>query len=247
MTKTKKLLTAFFAVTVVLILSSLATAAPSELEYEGSTVIWKVGDTRVWRFPAAYAAEVVVMSDRFNALYGNGFKLTDLNVAKVNDKWSLRVRDQVLFSALPEHGVAVKLNTRFMVLQWMSKLYEAVGDLHAQELTPEYKLRGGYAVASSVSWYGGKFIGRKFANGEEFTEGHLTAAAKNLPFDTLVKITTPSTGRSVVVRITDRFKEHKNRALDISHAAADLLGIKGVGVAKAQIEVIGRVGRIGGK
>jgi rare lipoprotein A len=247
MIKTKKLVTAFFAVVLAIIISGPAASAPSELEYEGATVIWKVGDTRVWRFPATYAAEVVAMSDMFNRFYGNGFKLTDLNVAKVNDKWSLRVRDQALFSAIPEHGVAVRLNTRVMALQWMSKIYEAVGEMHAQELTPEYKLRGGYAVASSVSWYGGKFIGKKFANGEKFTESHLTAAAKNLPFDTLVKITTPSTGRSVVVRITDRFKEHKNRALDISHAAADLLGIKGVGVAKAQIEVIGRVGRIGGK
>jgi rare lipoprotein A len=134
-----------------------------------------------------------------------------------------------------------------IALQWMSRIYEAIGEMHAQELTPEYKLRGGYEVATSVSWYGGKFIGRKFANGEMFTESHLSAAAKDLPFGTLVKVTTPSTGKSVVVRITDRFKEHKNRALDISLAAAELLGINGTGVAKANVQVIGRVDLIGGK
>jgi rare lipoprotein A len=201
----------------------------------------------VWRFPNAYAAEVTSMSDKLNRLYASGFSLMDLTVAKMDGKWSLCVKNQVLFSARPEHSVAVKLRPRAMALQWMSKIYEAFGDMHAQELTAEYKLRGGYDVASSVSWYGGKFIGRKFANGERFTDSHLTAAAKSLPFGTLVKITTPSTGKSVVVRITDRFKEHKNRALDISNAAAELLGIKGVGVAKAQIKVIGRVGLIGGK
>ncbi|MDR3322420.1 MAG: septal ring lytic transglycosylase RlpA family protein, partial [Synergistaceae bacterium] len=106
---------------------------------------------------------------------------------------------------------------------------------------------GSFEVDTSVSWYGGKFVGKKFANGEQFTDSHLTAAAQNLPFGTLVKVTTPATGKSVVVRITDRFKERKNRVLDISQAAADLLGIKGMGVAKARIQVIGRVDLIGGK
>jgi rare lipoprotein A len=59
-------------------------------------------------------------------------------------------------------------------------------------------------------------------------------------------LTAPS-GKTVVVRVTDRFKGHKNRVLDISHAAAELLGIKGTGTPKAKIEVIGRVDKIGGK
>jgi rare lipoprotein A len=119
--------------------------------------------------------------------------------------------------------------------------------LHASSLTDQYKLRGGYDISTSISWYGKKFIGRKFANGERFTDTHLTAAAKTLPFGTLLKITTPATGKSVVVRVTDRFAGHRNRALDISHAAAEVLGIKGMGVAKAQVRVIGRVDAIGGK
>jgi Lipoproteins len=41
-----------------------------------------------------------------------------------------------------------------------------------------------------------------------------------------VRVTTKDTGRSVVVRITDRFREHKNRVLDLSRAAAEILGIK---------------------
>ena len=84
-----------------------------------------------------------------------------------------------------------------MSLMWMSRVYEALGALHAKELTPAYKLRGGYDVAGSVSWYGSeKFFGRRFANGERFTESHLSAAAMNLPFGTLVRITTPATGKT---------------------------------------------------
>jgi rare lipoprotein A len=243
----KKICILFFSIIWAAFFVQSASASPSSLEYEGATIIWKVGETRVWRFPMTCAVDVTVMSDKFDKFYGGGFKLVDLSVAKVDDKWSLCVKDQILFTALPEHSVAVKLNTRIIALQWMSRIYEALGVMHAQQLTTEYKLRGGFEVATSVSWYGDKFVGKKFANGEEFTDGHLTAAAKDLPFDTLLKVTTPVTGRSVVVRVTDRFKEHKNRAIDISHAAAEVLGIRGMGVAKARIKVIGRVGRIGGR
>jgi rare lipoprotein A len=225
-----------------------AAANPSSLEYEGASVIWKVWDTRVWRFPLASAVDVEVMSDNFNRLHSNGFKLSDLKVDKKDGKWSLCIKDQVLLPALPEHSGHIPLNTHIIALQWMSKIYDAAGDTYARTLTPEYKLKGGYNISTSVSWYGGeKFFGRRCANGERFTESLLSAAAKNLPFGTLVRITTPKNGRSVVVRITDRFREHKNRALDISHAAAELLGIKGVGVAKVNVQVIGRVDAIGGK
>lgn len=224
-----------------------AYADPSSVQYEGSHAVWKIGEMPVWRFPKASSAIVTTMSERFNVLYRKGFSLRDLRVAKVGGEWSLCIGGNILGSALPEHCVEGKRNAKTVALLWMSRLYDAIGDLHAQDLTTKYKLKGGFDITSSVSWYGGKFIGRKFANGERFTEGHLTAAAKSLPFGTLVKLTTPSTGRTVVVRVTDRFGEHKGRALDISQAAAEVLGIKGAGVAKVQIQVIGRVDRVGGR
>ncbi len=128
---------------------------------------------------------------------------------------------------------------------WLTRLYDAVGRMHAAPLNDRYKLKGGYDITSRVSWYGGKFIGRKSASGEIFTDTHMSAAAKSLPFGTLVRVTVPATKKSVVVRVTDRFAEHKGRALDISSAAADLLGIKRAGVANVQIQVIGRVDKIG--
>ena len=39
----------------------------------------------------------------------------------------------------------------------------------------------------------------------------------------------------------------KNRVLDISRAAAEILGIRRMGIAKAQVQVIGRVEEIGGE
>lgn len=223
-------------------------AYPSSLVYEGSSIVWSVGEKRIWRFPDAFAAEVEEMSDRFNGIYALGFRLPDLKVEKRNERWSLCIGRDTIFAARPEHAGVIRLNTHLMSLMWMSRVYEALGALHAKELTPAYKLRGGYDVAGSISWYGSeKFFGRRFANGERFTESHLSAAAMNLPFGTLVRITTPATGKTVVVRVTDRFREHKNRVLDISRAAAEILGIRRMGIAKAQVQVIGRVEEIGGK
>ncbi len=45
--------------------------------------------------------------------------------------------------------------------------------------------QSGYA-----SWYGGKFQGRKTANGEIFDTYKYTAAHKTLPFDTILKVKT---------------------------------------------------------
>ena len=233
--------------TVVALHAVPAVANPSGVEYEGSHAIWKVGGKPVWRFPKANAALVTAMSDRFNTLYKKGFSLRDLRVAKKGGEWSLCIGENILAAASPEHCVEGKRSAKTVALLWMSRVYDAIGKLHAQELTAKYKLKGGYEVTSNVSWFGGKFIGRKFANGEQFTEGHLAAAAKSLPFGTLVRITAPATGRSVVVRITDRFGEHKGRALDISQAAAEVLGIQRAGVAKVQIQIIGKVERVGGR
>lgn len=246
MRETKNLLKLAVAICLMGAICGTAYAMPSEVDSDGGSVVWRIGETRIWRFPAAFAPEVSAMSDKFNELYMRGFRLADLKVEKRDNLWRLFVGEADIFTAKPEHGGAIKLNPHLMSLHWLSKMYEAVGDLHAKDLTTAYKLRGEFEIMGAVSWYGGKMIGRRFANGERFTESHLVCAAKNLPFGTLVRVTTPATGKSVVVRVTDRFKEHKNRLLDISQAAAEVLGIKKMGVAKAKFEIIGRVETIGG-
>ena len=72
------------------------------------------------------------------------------------------------------------------------------------------------------------------------------AAAKSLPFGTLVRIRNLDSGKTVVVRVVDRFLEHRGRILDVSKAAAEVLGFKNRGVAQVAVEVIGCVRRVGG-
>ena len=81
----------------------------------------------------------------------------------------------------------------------------------------------------AASWYGPGFHGKKTANGERFNTHDLTAAHKTLPFGTQLRVTNERTGTSVVVRINDRGPYAQGRVIDLSKAAADAVGILGVG------------------
>jgi rare lipoprotein A len=248
----KKNVKVYFVLAAMIMFAMYSPAAeassrrPSTYERAGDKIIWKIDGITVWKFPTAHASDVSLLSGRFNLAYGDGFKLADLRVENSKGKWSLLVGKDILFSVPPEYAASVKQDPKALALSIMSKLYEAIGQGNSGTLTAAHKIRGKYETSAPVSWYGGKFIGRRFANGERYKDTDLTAAAKSLPFGTLVKVTAPS-GKSVVVRITDRFNEYRNRVLDLSHAAADLIGIKSAGVPKAKIEVIGKVETIGGE
>ena len=89
-----------------------------------------------------------------------------------------------------------------------------------------------------ASWYGQKFQSRLTANGEHFDKNKLTAANKSLPLGSIVKLTVPTTGRSVVVRINDRGPWLKGRDFDLSEAAATRLGIHKQGLAALEVAVL---------
>lgn len=87
---------------------------------------------------------------------------------------------------------------------------------------------------ASIYGYGG----RRTASGERLDQSGLTAAHRTLPFGTMVQVTNRSNGRSVVVRINDRGPFIRGRVIDVTPAAARVLGFSGlVGVSLA---VMGR-------
>jgi rare lipoprotein A (peptidoglycan hydrolase) len=76
------------------------------------------------------------------------------------------------------------------------------------------------------------------ANGERFDKHAMTAAHKTLPFNTRVRVTHLASGRSVLVRINDRGPYKPGRVIDLSEAAAGMLGMKGQGLAPVRIDVL---------
>ena len=89
-----------------------------------------------------------------------------------------------------------------------------------------------------VSWYGGKFHGRKTASGERYDKNELTAAHKTLPFGTKVKVTNTRNGKSVVVEINDRGPFVKSRVLDLREAAFKEIGHTNTGVMHVEYEIV---------
>ena len=77
---------------------------------------------------------------------------------------------------------------------------------------------------------------RKTASGSSFNRNLLTAAHRNLPFGTKVRVT--HGGSSVIVIINDRGPFVRGRVLDLSLAAAQSLGITDLGVVQIRAEVL---------
>jgi len=94
------------------------------------------------------------------------------------------------------------------------------------------------AETGIASWYGNTFHRKRTASGETFDAKALTAAHPTLPFGTWVQVTLLSTGRSVVVRITDRGPHIANRLIDISRAAAAKIGLVQRGADTVRIEPV---------
>ncbi|MGF1466046.1 MAG: septal ring lytic transglycosylase RlpA family protein [Sandaracinaceae bacterium] len=91
-----------------------------------------------------------------------------------------------------------------------------------------------------ASYYSDALAGRSTASGEPYDPRALTAASRDLPFGTRVRVTRTDTGASVVVRINDRgpFRDHR-RILDLSRAAAEALDMIRAGVVPIEAEILG--------
>ncbi len=88
-----------------------------------------------------------------------------------------------------------------------------------------------------ASWYGPPYNKHRGANGEIFDQDHLSAAHRELPLGSLLRVTNPRTGQSSVMRVTDRGPFVPGRVLDLSLASAKAIGVWAPGTATVQIEV----------
>jgi rare lipoprotein A len=80
---------------------------------------------------------------------------------------------------------------------------------------------------------------QRLASGGWFNPNALTAAHRSLPFGTRVRVTNRGSGRSVDVTINDRGPYIAGRIIDLSRAAAGVIGLTAQGVGKVSLEVLG--------
>lgn len=89
-----------------------------------------------------------------------------------------------------------------------------------------------------ASWYGVPYHGRPAADGEIYDMEKLVAAHKTLPFQTMVRVRNLTNDKTVDVRIIDRGPFVANRIIDLSHAAANAIGMVGPGVAQVELTIL---------
>jgi len=89
-----------------------------------------------------------------------------------------------------------------------------------------------------ASWYGGEFHGRPTSSGEVYDMYQLTCAHNTLPLGTVVMVTNIENGRSLELKVNDRGPFVKERILDVSYAAAQMLGMWEKGTALVKVEVV---------
>ncbi|MGQ0446547.1 MAG: septal ring lytic transglycosylase RlpA family protein [Beijerinckiaceae bacterium] len=86
------------------------------------------------------------------------------------------------------------------------------------------------AAAQAQSWTGkaSYYRGR----------GHMTCAHRSLPFGTHVLVTNLANNRSAVLLVNDRGPFIKGRIIDVSTAAAGVLGFRKAGVVRVTVATL---------
>jgi len=90
----------------------------------------------------------------------------------------------------------------------------------------------------TASWYGKPFHGRTTASGEPYDMFQFTAAHRDLPLGTWVKVTNLRNGRWLIVRVNDRGPVPENRIIDLSYGAAAMLEFRHAGVERVRLDIV---------
>jgi rare lipoprotein A len=90
-----------------------------------------------------------------------------------------------------------------------------------------------------ATYYGNTYKGVRYtANGDRFNMYSMTCAAyKNYKFGTKLKITNPSNGKSVIVKVTDRGAFPKT-TIDLTYGAFAKIAQHKLGRVKVEVQVV---------
>lgn len=94
-------------------------------------------------------------------------------------------------------------------------------------------------LEGQATYYSDSLAGNHTSNGEIYDPSRRTAASRDLPFGSVVRVIRRDTGAHVTVRINDRGPfGNRKRILDLSRQAAEDLHMLGRGVAPIRAEVV---------
>ena len=105
--------------------------------------------------------------------------------------------------------------------------------LNVPDVDPVLSIEHGMA-----SWYGPGFHGRLTASGEVFDREEMTAAHRDLPLPSFVRVTNLNNRESVILRVNDRGPVSENLVIDVSEEAAERLDFIDAGIVPVRVEVL---------
>ncbi len=174
---------------------------------------------------------------------GTNFRPNDTLIARDAMLWLVRTRNvalpdlltpQSLSGTLAAHG----LNLTKAVLDAPI----SADDLRKDMIALDQHLASEVVLASN---YGEELQGETTAFGEIFDWHQMTAAHRTFPYNTLVRVTNPDTGLSVVVRINDRGPYVEGRSLDLSTGAFMAIAPESTGVIHVTMQRLGDATLVG--
>lgn len=171
---------------------------------------------------AAQAIAVTLLAASLAACSGTGF--VDDGVKFSSAAYGVAASERVV-----RYGPVPRGGGRYQVGQ----PYRVAGRWFTPEADTNYDETG------TASWYGPNFHGRVTANGEIFDSGFLSAAHPTLPLPSYVRVTNLRNGRSAIVRVNDRGPFARDRLIDLSQRAAEVLGFINSGTAQVRVQYVG--------
>ncbi len=114
---------------------------------------------------------------------------------------------------------------------------EPAKDKTVAKVETEKSYRTTSTQTGQASYYG-YGAGSQTASGARFNPNAMTAAHRTLPFGTKVRVTNKRNGKTVIVTINDRGPFIRGRIIDLSTAAAGVIGMRSSGVAPVLVERI---------
>ncbi|WP_429066735.1 septal ring lytic transglycosylase RlpA family protein [Aeromonas veronii] len=95
-----------------------------------------------------------------------------------------------------------------------------------------------YSEEGTASWLSPDLDGQKTANGDVLDSKLFSAAHRNLPIPSYVRVTNLDNGLETIVRVNDRGPFNSPRLIDLSYAAAKQLEMVNNGEARVRLELI---------
>lgn len=242
----------------------LATLSVIQTWETGHTGVF-INNKQVVRFRAEAAGyspyqRAKVVNGRLYRFLLTGGNPRDIKPGIEKGQVVIRMGDDVLLTVDSENAALSQQPERTLALSWANQIREALGAdaiVRNANMIASRSMAGamdrdglqevaeldGYTSSGTVrtgiaSWYGPGFHGRRAANGSRFDMNAMTAAHRTLPFGTMVRVINQRTGKSCIVKITDRGPFVGNRIIDLSKGAASAIGMLGSGVSKVTIEVL---------